>query len=271
MADILVEKLPLVRRLKDPSMTGEPASKPHLVYYFATRDEYVDYLSARYTRKIATGSLGFYDPPKPGKGSRAPAYFFRDPNGQIPVMATLSHEVSHQLLFETAGLNAYNKNVGNYWVFEGLGTYFETVSSQSDGSLEVGGLVGVRIQEAIKSLVGQGRAIPLDEFVAQGENAFMQDDPDIYLRYQQAMALAVFLMQWHDGTYRDAFLDYVRDAYRGRIKGSARKLDDRLGQPYSTLDAQLLSFLKGVTRQQEPEPAVVRPNPGNAIRTVPSQ
>jgi hypothetical protein len=77
-------------------------------------------------------------------------------------------------------------------------------------------------------------------------------------------------MQWHDGTYRDAFLDYVRDAFRGRIKGSARKLDDRLGQPYSTLDVQLLSFLKEVTRQQEPEPAVVRPNPGTAIRTVPS-
>ena len=32
------------------------------------------------------------------------------------------------------------------------------------------------------------------------------------------MALTVFLMQWHQGTYRDAFLDYVRDAYRGRIK-----------------------------------------------------
>ena len=82
--------------------------------------------------------------------------------------------------------------------------------------------MGVRIREAIKSLVGQGRAIPLDEFVALGENAFMQDDTEIYLRYQEAMALAVFLMQWHDGTYRDAFLDYVRDAYRGRIKGSAQ-------------------------------------------------
>ena len=70
--------------------------------------------------------------------------------------ATLYHEVSHQLLFETAGPNAYTKNVGNYWVFEGLGTYFETVSPQPDGSLEVGGLVGRRIEEAIKSLVDRG-------------------------------------------------------------------------------------------------------------------
>jgi hypothetical protein len=271
MADILVEKLPLVRRFREPSLTGEPPSKVHSVYYFASRDEYNEYLRPKYGQKIAA-SLGFYDPPKPGRGGRSPAYFFRDPNGQIPVMATLYHEVSHQLLFETAGLNAYNKNVGNYWVFEGLGTYFETVSPQSDGSLEVGGFVGVRIEEAIKSLVGKGRAIPLDEFVSLGEDAFMRDDPGIYLRYQEAMAVAVFLMQWHDGSYRDAFLDYVRDAYRGRIKGGARQLDDRLGQTYSTLDAQFLAFLKGSpTRQREPEPTVARPIPGNAIRTVPSQ
>ena len=272
MADILVEKLPLVRRFKEPSMTGEPPSKLHLVRYFASRDEYIDHLTPKYGQKIAGGSLGFYDPPKPGRGGRSPAYFFRDPNGQIPVTATLYHEVSHQLLFETAGLNAYNKNVGNYWVFEGLGTYFETVSPQTDGSLEVGGFVGVRMEVAIKSLVGRGHAIPLDEFVALGEDAFMQDDPGIYLRYQEAMALAVFLMQWHDGTYRDAFLDYVRDAYRGRIRGAARTLEDRLGQPYSTLDAQFLAFLKGSpNRQREPDPAVARPNPGKAIRTVPRQ
>jgi len=269
MADILVEKLPLARRFKDPSMTGEPPSKLHLVRYFASRDEYIDHLTPKYGQKIAGGSLGFYDPPKPGPNGRAPAYSFRDPNGQIPVMATLYHEVSHQLLFETAGLNAYNKNVGNYWVFEGLGTYFETVSPQADGSLEVGGFVGVRIEEAIKSLVGKGQAIPLDDFVALGEDAFMRDD-GIFLRYQQAMALAVFLMQWHDTRYRDPFLDYVRDAYRGRMKGAARKLDDRLGQSYATLDAQFLEFLKvGLKGQPDPQAAVTPPNPGNAIRTVP--
>ncbi len=232
MADILVDKLPLVRRFKDPSMTGEPASKPHLVYYFATRDEYVDTSRPDTGEKIATGSLGFYDPPKPGKGGRAPAYFFRDPNGQIPVMATLYHEVSHQLLFETAGPNAYNKNVGNYWVFEGLGTYFETVSPQADGSLEVGGFVGVRIEEAIKSLVGKGRAIPLDEFVAMGEDAFMRDDPISFSATSKRWPWRSSSCSGTMEPIATPFLDYVRDAYRGRIKGSRTKLEDRLGQPY---------------------------------------
>jgi hypothetical protein len=85
------------------------------------------------------------------------------------------------------------------------------------------------------------------------------------------MALAVFLMQWHEGTYRDAFLDYVRDAYRGRIKrGVGRSLQDRLGQTYATVESQFMAFLKD--REQPTrggEAGVARPTPGEAIRTVP--
>jgi hypothetical protein len=83
------------------------------------------------------------------------------------------------------------------------------------------------------------------------------------------MALTVFLMQWHRATYRDAFLDYVRDAYGGRIKrGHGRTLQDRLGQKYSTLDGQFLAFLKDGQRQiQKGEPAQAKPGP--AFRTVP--
>ncbi len=208
LADILGENLPLARRFKDPTMTGgTPGSRPHWVYYFASKEGYVDYLSPRQGPKIAE-SLGFYEPPKAGGGRRVPAYFFRDPGGQLPVTATLYHEVSHQLLFETAGSNAYTKNIGNYWVFEGLGTYFETVAPQPDGSLEVGGLVGRRIEEAIKAIVDQRRYVPLAQFVALDQNGFNREE-DIYLHYQQAMALTIFFMQWHEGIYRDAFLDYV--------------------------------------------------------------
>jgi hypothetical protein len=270
MADILGENLPLLNRFKNPALTGDGqlASKLHQVYYFGSLDEFVEYLRPKQGAKISS-SLGFYDPPKSGHG-RVPAYFFRDPGGQIPVTATLYHEVSHQLLFETAGRNAYTKNVGNYWVFEGLGTYFETVSPQPDGSLEVGGLVGPRMGEALKSLVDHGRSIPLAEFIELDESAFMRDH-QVYTNYQQAMALTVFLMQWHQGTYRDAFLDYVRDAYRGRIKrGHGRSLQDRLGQKYSTLDGQFLAFLKeGQARMRPHAPAQATASP--AIRTVPSQ
>jgi Protein of unknown function (DUF1570) len=270
LADILGDNLPLIRRFKDPSMTGEAGYKPHSVYYFGSKNEYVDYLTQRQGPEIAQ-SLGFYDPPKAGANKRLPAYFFRDPNGQLPMTATLYHEVSHQLLFETAGSNGYTKNVGNYWVFEGLGTYFETISPQPDGSIEVGGLVGRRMEEAIRSLVHQARIIPLAEFVDLDQASFNSKD-QIYFHYQQAMALTVFLMQRQQGTYRDAFLDYVRDAYRGRIKhGPGRSLQDRLGQPYAVIDGQFRAFLKnGEERHGGREAAVAAPVPdGGAIRTVP--
>ena len=269
-ADILGDNLPLIRRFKDSSLTGESVYKPHAVYYFGSQHEYSDYLTPRYGPEIAR-SLGFYDPPKAGANKRLPAYFFRDRNPQLPMTATLYHEVSHQLLFETAGPNGYTKNVGNYWVFEGLGTYFETVSPQPDASIEIGGLVGRRMEEAIRSLVDQRRMIPLAEFVDLDQASFNLQD-QIYLHYQQAMAVTVFLMQWQQGTYRDAFLDYVRDAYRGRIKHvPGRSLQDRLGQPYTVIDSQLRAFLKnGEDRRVGREAAPTQPlQSGAAIRTVP--
>ena len=105
--------------------------------------------------------------------------------------------------------------------------------------------------------------IPLPQFIALDESLFMRQDRGLYLRYQQAHAFTVFLMQWHEGTYREGFFDYVRDAYRGRIKrGSGRSLQDRLGQPYESLENQFLAFLQEGKR---PDPA-----PGRAsAKTTP--
>jgi hypothetical protein len=270
MADVQADYSPLARRFRDPRLTGEPITKRHTVYYFASKEEYREYLRPIYGANIDR-SIGFYDPPKSSTG-RNPAYFFRDPDGDLPVTANLYHEVSHQLLFETAGRNSYTQNSGNYWVFEGLGTYFETVEPQADGSLEVGGRIGRRMEEAIRSLVDLGRAIPLDHFVAYDEAAFARDDSAIYLRYQQAMALTVFLMQSHDRSYREGFLDYVRDAYRGRLRASTgRRLPDRVGETYETLEAQLLSFLKGPQRVVEAPKPVAKPKAAStgSIRSVP--
>ena len=241
LADLVGENLPLARRFRSPSLTGEISYRPHQVYYFATKDEYVTHLTPL-TGGDIDQSLGYYNPPRPGKGNRAIAYFFRDIDGQLPVTATLYHEVSHQLLFETAGPNAYTKNVGSYWVFEGLGTYFETVTPQSDGSLEVGGLVGERLAAARNSF-SEGRFLPLEQFLTLDQNAFNRRER-VHANYQQAMALAVFLMQWNEETYRDAFLDFVRDAYRGRIKRSTgRSLEDRLGEPLRVIETQFRDFL----------------------------
>ena len=279
-ADILGENLPLVRRFKQPKLTGEPTANPHWVHYFASRSAYLDFLIPLKGQAVAD-TLGFFDPPPQGSHSRSQAFFFRDPGGELPVTANLYHEVSHQLLFETAGPNAYTRNVGNYWVFEGLGTYFETVTPRSDGSIEVGGYVGPRFEEAIRVLAGEGRVMSLAEFNKLDQNAFNRDE-SIHFHYKEAMALAVFLMQWHDATYRSSFLDYVKDAYRGRIKGhNGRSLPDHLGQTYAALDAEFGAFLKdaqakmhrGAHAEARPAPEAAPAAdqaPRRAIRTVPA-
>ncbi len=60
------------------------------------------------------------------------------------------------------------------------------------------------------------------------------------------MALAVYLMHGNDGKYREPFLDYVRDALRGRLRGldAERALGDRLGVTYKALDTEFLTTLR---------------------------
>lgn len=79
-------------------------------------------------------------------------------------------------------------------------------------------------------------------------------------------------MQWNQGVYRDAFLDYVRDAYHGRIKrANGRSLEDRLGQPYAVVEKQFLKFLKeSKASRGNSLPVEAKPGQRDSIRTVPS-
>ncbi|SIN83453.1 Protein of unknown function [Singulisphaera sp. GP187] len=245
LADVIEtdSRLPLAQRFRDKKLVGEKNSNndPHQVYYFKTKQEYVDYLIP-YEPKIE-GSLGIYIPPKSGKGKRAPAYFFHDPEAEINATATLFHEVSHQLLFETAGRNGYNKNVGNYWVFEGLGTYFETVVAGSDGVLMVGGVAGPRI-DAARAQMERGAFLPIEQLLQLDQAAF-NAEASIHLHYAESMALAVFLMQGREQAYREPFLDYAKDAYRGILRrDTGRSLQERLGVSYEDLNQEFLEFLK---------------------------
>ena len=242
-ADVIGERLPMAQRYKTRSMVGERRDLPHSVSYFATKAQFADFL--RPQNPEIDESLGLYLPPK--KGRRGHAYFFLDQGGQIAVTATLYHEVSHQLLFESgiAKADEYQQNAGNYWVFEGLGTYFETLTLEPDGSVLIGGRVGPRIEEARKTLVEKGLTIPLARFVRYDKDRF-NDRNEIYLHYQQANALTTYLMQARDGEYREGFLDYVKSACQGRLKATTgRSLESRVGKPYAEIEAAYLAYLKG--------------------------
>ena len=243
-ADLIgADNLPLARRFDNKTQQPVATSKKYAVAYFATKEEYVDFLHAKFGLNEQV-SLGYYMPLKLArKGNTSPrSYFYKDDANAIASHATLYHEASHQILFETAGKTSYDTNRTNYWVWEGLGTYFETVEPQQDGTILVGGLVGPRIDQA-RLRAARGDYVPLAEFTAMGEDKFREDkDEAVYRNYAQAMALTVFLLHGEGGRYREAFLDFVADAYKGKVKASS--LADRLGVPFTTLDKQYKAYLK---------------------------
>ncbi len=260
------ERLPLARRFANPQLqprTTDPKQR-HVVWYFGEKSEYVDFLKPLLAGADVSVELGRYLPPLQVGGRKLPSrsYFYRDDDGQIEATATLAHEVSHQLLFESAGRSNYEHNTGNFWVWEGLGTYFETVEPQPDGSLLVGGLIGRRIEVARTLILDGHLYVPIEKLTALSKESFDDRTPvfpepreiaprgigKVFLHYNESMALAVFLMNFEGGQYREGFLDYVRDAYNGRINTGSRSLASYLEASFETLDQEFVAFL-GADRQ----------------------
>ena len=129
-------------------------------------------------------------------------------------------------------------------MFEGIGTYFESVTTHPDGRLQVGGKVGRRMEAARDSLVSKKQTISLVDFVRLDEDQF-NDESKIFLHYQEAAALATYLMDGKGGAYPEAFLDFLRDACHGRISGAAGKsLQWRINMSYGELEREWLEELK---------------------------
>ncbi len=158
-ADVFDPKdLPLAQRVRNPSLWATVQTKRHQVWYFATHEEYIQNLQSRFQIDDPI-SLGYYMPKSQAARFHQPArsYFYRDPDNPIDANATLFHEGSHQILFETATNSSYAANIGQFWVWEGLGTYFETFQPQPDGSYHLGGLVGPRLARAQRDRPGRPR------------------------------------------------------------------------------------------------------------------
>ena len=234
-------RLPLARLQRTPGAVAEPlAPRRHRVDYFGSKQQYIEYLAPHLGADI-DGTLGIY------LDDQRVSYSFKDDAGQISVEATLYHEVSHQLLFELAGRTGYQRNAGNYWVFEGLGTYFETVTPRPDGSIQFGGPVGRRFEEAKRRIIEVGQFVPTAELVTFDRDTFnaRDNEGDVYLNYAEAMALATFLMDADRGIRRDGFLDYAADAYNGRLRGGfPTTLFSSVGLNAGDLDQELRAFLR---------------------------
>jgi hypothetical protein len=261
MADLISPELhPMALLAKNPKAVPTAPKETHRVFYFADREQYIAYLENSQGASIRD-NIGTYLPKKETKslGLKAgTSFFFRDPGGELDVTENLDHEVSHQLLFETAGADRYDPDRAHFWIFEGLGTYFETMRTLPDGSIRIGGWIGKRIAVAQERLTKNGEFVPIGRITTYNRSLFYgADGGDIRLHYAEAMALTVFFMQSQGNAYRETFLEYVRDVYKGKLRGGAGKtLDERLGTDFGSLARDFLAELKAA-KPLEPLPAKV--------------
>lgn len=200
----------------------------HQVVLLKSRDEYLAMLKASQPNVGLSQGIYLYD-------DRMAVFY----SGDERARATWFHEATHQLFQETGSVASGVGRRLNFWIVEGIALYMESLTPH-DGYYSVGGVDSSRLQDARFRALTDGFYMPLDQFVALGEPA-LQTHADIRRLYSQAAGLAHFLMDYQQGRYRDALVDYIRLVYQGR--DTPQTLGLLSNASLVELDAQYREFL----------------------------
>jgi hypothetical protein len=157
----------------------------------------------------------------PGKNA---SFFYNNEDTGKPINITrvLYHEITHQIL--------HTFSTGNHspsWLTEGIAVYTEA-AEVVDGELVVG-----RKPPRAKS------KLPLMELLAVDSGDKWSKTP----QYAAAGTLVYFCMEGDGRKYREDFVDYLRDNYRGTTAG--KKLWDYLGLPQADFEKAYAAFQGG--------------------------
>jgi hypothetical protein len=222
------------------------SSRRHIVHYYRTREEFQERLIKK--QPEAAFSDGMYMP------DDRIAYFFDRPGEHDKVAETMYHEVTHQILSESAlkPIGVGNWAIGDFWLVEGLACYLESFQPQGRSGT-VGDPKHVRIQWARRFLVDDGVFVPLERFTAMTQHDFqcadMVNGPERVKRLQQHYAQAAgvthFFMHSVDGRYRDALVKYLSQIYSAdqRIRKNNETLAELTGVSFAELDRQYKDYI----------------------------
>jgi hypothetical protein len=216
-----------------------PARERHRsfrVYYHRDKDDYVTTLARRQPRIAET--LGIYF------DTDREAHFFAGDDQNI---ATLNHEAVHQLFQETRPAARQVGGRANFWIVEGIATYFETLCEHRDPVaglyFTIGESSAGRVPSARRRLLEDGFYVPLEELVPLGKTD-LQRYPELAKLYSQSSGLAAFLMDGDDGRYREPLVVYLTAVYAGR--DDANSLSQAAGAANAELDAAYRRFLESL-------------------------
>jgi hypothetical protein len=219
------------------SSSLQSRSRPYLVDYFRSRDEYVNRLVKRVPQIGITNGLYY-------TADRV-AYFYYDPQQQN--QDTLFHEATHQLFYENDKRDRMIAMDANFWIVEGISCYMESYHVENGQSV-VGDPKHVRIEAARHRCLIDKYYIPLDRFTEMGMYAF-QSSRQISMNYSQAAGLAHFFMHYDGGRYRDALIEHLSEIYRAgpRQRTAVRSLADLTGVSFPELDRQYEEYMQSLS------------------------
>lgn len=211
-----------------PAVRANP--RPYQVNYYRTREEYVERLRRDFPNIEITN--GIY------MTTGRTAHFFDDPDNDNE--ATLYHEGTHQLFFESHVLNRPIGEKAHFWIIEGIACYMESFQ-RKNGAFSLGNPNYIRFLGARNNLLQKHYYVPLSEFSQMGMYEF-QHAPELSKNYTQASGLARFFMEYDNGRYREALVRHLTQLYSSNSKerDSAPGLDKLTGIEFEDLDRQYL-------------------------------
>jgi hypothetical protein len=223
-----------VRGLFAGNRNARTQPRPFRVFYYRDRNEYIDALRRRQPRIAET--LGIYF------DTFREAHFFA---ADVSV-ATLYHEAVHQLFQESKPAARQIGSTANFWVIEGVATYFETLAEHHDPEaglyFTIGEATAGRLPAAYERL-REGFYIPLAELTKLDKDD-VQRHPEIAKLYSQSSGLAAFLIDGDEGRYREPLVLYLKAIYAGR--DDAQSLAEATGASYDELDAAYRRYVESL-------------------------
>ena len=223
-------------------------ARPFRVFYHRDRGQYTNALRRRQPRIAET--LGIYF------DTNREAHFFAgeaaaggsptDSPTAGPAVATLYHEGVHQLFQESKPTAKRIGDTANFWVIEGVATYFETLAEHPDPNaglyFTVGETTSGRLPAARERLK-DGYYVPLAELTRLGKSD-VQRHAEIAKLYSQSSGLVAFLMNSEQGRYREPLVRYLQAVYSGRDHDDT--LANECGASYEELDAAYRRYLESL-------------------------
>ena len=229
-----------VRELFAGERPARERHRPFRVYCHRDKDDYVAALARRQPRIAET--LGIYF-----DTDREAHFFAGEERNDDQNIATLNHEAVHQLFQETRPAARQVGGRANFWIVEGIATYFETLREHRDPEAglyyTIGESLAGRLPSARRRLLEEGFYVPLDELAPLGKTD-LQRYPELAKLYSQSAGLAAFLMDGDDGRYREPLVAYLAVVYAGR--DDAESLSQAAGTTNSELDAAYRRFLESL-------------------------